>query len=300
MKNGFALNGNMIGLLGGLILSTDSVFIRMMGIENSWLIVALRGICMWGICLLIWTFWRQSRSTIGKPWLTKDNILSTLFFCIASACFVNALNRGNVATVLVIISSTPFISALISRLLFKVAIDRSVMLAALAGIAGVAIVMSGRGLSGDGVANLYALATAVSMALAFIFTSRVSGGSAGLPSLGAMLASLIIMLWPDANMVDSLKVLSLAQYGWVIAEGALIMPLAMGLITLSTRFVSPANAGLFLLLETALAPLWMYLFLGEVPTIHAVIGGSIIIIAVISQSLYARRQVALQDYAGAG
>lgn len=300
MKNGFAINGNMIGLLGGLILSTDSVFIRMMGIENSWLIVALRGICMWGICLLIWTFWRQSRSTIGTPWLTKDNILSTLFFCIASACFVNALNRGNVATVLVIISSTPFISALISRLLFKVAIDRSVMLASLAGIAGVAIVMSGRGLSGDGVANLYALATAVSMALAFIFTSRVSGGSAGLPSLGAMLASLIIMLWPDANMVDSLKLLSLAQYGWVIAEGALIMPLAMGLITLSTRFVSPANAGLFLLLETALAPLWMYLFLGEVPTIHAVIGGAIIIIAVISQSLYARRQVALQDYAGAG
>ncbi|MEI2603684.1 DMT family transporter [Erwinia aphidicola] len=300
MKNGFAINGNMIGLLGGLILSTDSVFIRMMGIENSWLIVALRGICMWGICLLIWTFWRQSRSTIGTPWLTKDNILSTLFFCIASACFVNALNRGNVATVLVIISSTPFISALISRLLFKVAIDRSVMLASLAGIAGVAIVMSERGLSGDGVANLFALATAVSMALAFIFTSRVSGGSAGLPSLGAMLASLIIMLWPDANMVDSLKVLSLAQYGWVIAEGALIMPLAMGLITLSTRFVSPANAGLFLLLETALAPLWMYLFLGEVPTIHAVIGGAIIIIAVISQSLYARRQVALQDYAGAG
>lgn len=300
MKNGFALNGNMIGLLGGLILSTDSVFIRMMGIENSWLIVALRGICMWGICLLIWTFWRQSRSTIGTPWLTRDNILSTLFFCIASACFVNALNRGNVATVLVIISSTPFISALISRLLFKVAIDRSVMLAALAGIAGVAIVMSGRGLSGDGVANFYALATAVSMALAFIFTSRVSGGSAGLPSLGAMLASLIIMLWPDANMVDSLKVLSLAQYGWVIAEGALIMPLAMGLITLSTRFVSPANAGLFLLLETALAPLWMYLFLGEVPTIHAVIGGAIIIIAVISQALYARRQVSLQHYAGAG
>lgn len=300
MKQGFALNGNLIGLLGGLILSTDSVFIRMMGIENSWLIVALRGICMWGICLLIWTFWRQSRTTLGTPWLTRDNVLSTLFFCVASACFVNALNRGNVATVLVIISSTPFISALLSRLLFKVAIDRSVLLAALAGMIGVAIVMTGRGLGTDGMANLYALATAFSMALAFIFTSRVSGGTVGLPSLGAVLASLFIMLWPGSDMVDSLKVLSMAQYGWVIAEGALIMPLAMGLIALSTRFVSPANAGLFLLLETALAPLWMYLFLGEVPTIHAVIGGAIIIIAVVSQSLYARRQLSLQHYAGAG
>jgi len=300
MKSTFAVNGNMIGIMGGVILSTDSVFIRMMGIENSWLIVALRGLCMWGVCLMMWAFWRQSRSTLGTPWLTKDNVLSALFFCIASACFVNALNRGNVATVLVIISSTPFISALITRLFFKVAIDRSVMLASLAGIVGVVIVMSGRGLGHNGIANVYALGTAVSMALAFIFTSRVSGGSAGLPSLGAVLASVLIVLWPDSNMVDSLKVLSAAQYGWVIAEGALIMPLAMGLITLSTRFVSPANAGLFLLLETALAPLWMFLFMDEIPTIQAVIGGAIIIIAVISQTLYARRQVSLQRYADAG
>ncbi|ADP11833.1 conserved uncharacterized protein [Erwinia sp. Ejp617] len=290
MKGSLAVNGNLIGMVGGIILSTDSVFIRLMSIDNSWLIVALRGICMWVICLLVWIFWRQSRSTLGQPWLTRDNLLSTLFFCIASACFVNALNHGNVATVLVIISGTPFISALIARLLFKVAIDRSVMLAALAGIIGVGIVMSGRGMGHDGVANLYALATAISMALAFIFTSRVSGGTAGLPSLGALLASVLIVLGSGSDVVTSLNMLSAAQLGWVMAEGTLIMPLAMGLITLSTRFVSPANAGLFLLLETALAPLWMYLFLGEVPTVQAVIGGAIIIITVMTQSLYARRK----------
>lgn len=290
MKVSLAVNGNIMGMLGGIILSTDSVFIRMMGIDNSWLIVTLRGICMWAVCLLIWACWRQSRSAIGKPWITKDNVLSTLFFCIASACFVNALNRGNVATVLVIISGTPFISALISRVFFKVAIDRSVMLAALAGIIGVAIVMSGRGMGHNGVANLYALATAISMALAFIFSSRVSGGTVGLPSLGALLASVLIVLGNGPDVVSGVKMLSAEQVGWVIAEGVLIMPLAMGLITLSTRLVSPTHAGLFLLLETALAPLWMYLFLGEIPTIQAVIGGAIIIITVISQSIYAGRQ----------
>ncbi|CCP02404.1 membrane protein [Erwinia amylovora Ea644] len=290
MKGSMAVNGNLIGMAGGVILSTDAVFIRLMGINSSWLIVTLRGICMWTICLLIWIFWRQSRSTLGQPWLNRDNLLSTLFFCIASACFVNALNRGNVATVLVIISGTPFISALMSRLLFKVAIDRSVMLAALAGIVGVSVVMSGNSMGHNGVANLYALATAVSMALAFIFTSRVSGGTAGLPSLGALLASVLIVLGSGSDVVISLKMLSAAQLGWVIAEGTLIMPLAMGLITLSTRFVSPANAGLFLLLETALAPLWMYLFLDEEPTVQAVFGGAIIIITVMTQSLYARQK----------
>ncbi|MBK0032147.1 EamA family transporter [Erwinia sp. S43] len=300
MKNALPVNGNLIGIMGGIILSSDSVFIRMMGIENSWLIVALRGIFMWGMCLLVWLLWRKSRSTLGTPWLTQENALSTLFFCISSACFVNALNRGSVATVLVIISSTPFISALISRLFFKMSIDRSVLLASLAGILGVAVVMSGRGVGHSGIANLYALGTAFSMALAFIFTSRVSGGTAGLPSLGAILASVVIVLWSGSDLLESLKMLTPAQYGWSIAEGALIMPLAMGLITLSTRFVSPANAGLFLLLETALAPLWMYLFLDEIPTIHAVIGGAIIILAVVSQTVYARRRVDVQRYADAG
>lgn len=300
MNNRLPLNGNMIGILGGIILSTDSVFIRMMGIADSWLIVALRGVLMWGICLLIWVCWRQSHAVLGTPWLTKDNVLSTLFFCLASACFVNALNRGNVATVLVIISATPFISALISRLFFGIKSDRSVMLAALAAMVGVAIVISGRGVNDSGIANLFALGTAVSMALAFIFSSRVSGGTLALPSLGAVLASLLIALWSGSSLVSGMEQLSAAQVGWVVAEGALIMPLAMGLITLSTRFVSPANAGLFLLLETALAPLWMFLFLGEVPTIQAVIGGGIIIIAVISQSLYARRQGAPAGLADAG
>lgn len=300
MKQHPPVNGNLIGIVGGIILSTDSVFIRMMAIEDSWTIVALRGFFMWGICMAIWLCWRTSRETLGQPWLTRDNLLSTLFFCISSACFINALNRGNVATVLVIISSTPFISALISRLFFSMKIDRSVMLAALAGIVGVVIVMAGRTEGHDGIANVFALGTAVSMALAFIFTSRVKGGTLGLPSLGGLLASLLILIFAGGDVVTNLKTLTATQYAWSLAEGALIMPLAMGLITLSTRYVSPANAGLFLLLETALAPLWMALFLDEMPTIHAVIGGAIIVLAVIFQTVWARRQVTHRRYADAG
>lgn len=300
MKGNTQWNGNMIGILGGVILSTDSLFIRMMNIPDSWTIVVLRGIFMWAVCMLVWACWRRSRHTLGQPWLTKDNTLAALFFCIASACFVNALNRGNVATVLVIISSTPFISALISRVFFNIKSDRNVMVAALAGIVGVIIVMSGRTEGHHALANVFALATAVSMALAFIFTSRIKGGAVGLPSLGGLLASLLIALWMGPELAANLKTLNIAQYGWVLAEGALIMPLAMGLIALSTRYVSPANAGLFLLLETALAPLWMALFMDEMPTIQAIIGGGTIVVAVILQTLHARNQVDQACYADAG
>ncbi len=290
MKRTLTGNGNLIGIAGGLLLSTDSLFIRMMGIDNSWAIVLLRGLFMWVVCLAAWLMWRPARATLGAPWATRDNWLSVLFFCLASAGFVNALNRGNVATVLVIISATPFVSALISRVMFGARLDRGLLTAALAGMVGVAIVMSGRGGQESGLANLFALGTAVSMALAFIYSSRVQGGTLALPSVGGLLAALLVGVFAGGPVQQTLAQMSAAQWGWALAEGALVMPLAMGLITLSTRYVSAANAGLFLLLETALAPLWIWLVLGQAPTGHALIGGVVIVGAVLVNSLRSRRE----------
>src|SRR5476649_1493793 len=281
MSKSTPVNGNLIGILGGIILSTDSVFIRLMSIDNSWMIVMLRGLFMWGLVVLVYLLWPKSRA----------------IFCVASACFVNALNRGSIATVLVIISSTPFVSAIISRLFFGTKIDRGLMMAAIAGMLGVAIVMTGRSEGHDPMANYFALATAVSMALAFIFASKVENGTVGLPSIGGVLASACVVAFTGGSVLQGLPLLTHTQWLWLAIEGAIIMPLAMGLISLSTRFVSPVNAGLFLLLETALAPLWIYLFLHEAPTPQAMIGGCIIVLAVVSQTLRVKRQEALASAA---
>ncbi|CAM3520693.1 hypothetical protein BS639_09130 [Rouxiella silvae] len=293
MSKTSAVNGNLIGIMGGIILSTDSVFIRLMAVDNSWLIVVLRGLLMWAVVFTVWLLVPKSRSVLGVPWITRQNLLSVLFFCASSACFVNALNRGNIATVLVIISSTPFVSAIISRIFFAVKIDRSLMIAALVGMVGVVIVMAGRQSGVDASANYFALATAICMALAFIFASKVENGTLALPSLGGILASIVVPIFAGAGLLPAISALQPQQWLWLTIEGALIIPVAMGLISLSTRYVAPANAGLFLLLETALAPLWIYLFLHEAPTINAVIGGCIIIIAVVSQTLQAKKQAAI-------
>ncbi|MEG3134752.1 DMT family transporter [Rouxiella sp. T17] len=293
MSRTSAVNGNLIGILGGIILSTDSVFIRLMAVDNSWLIVVLRGLLMWAVVFAVWLMVPKSRSVLGVPWITRQNLLSVLFFCASSACFVNALNRGNIATVLVIISSTPFVSAIISRLFFHTKIDRSLMIAAIVGMLGVVIVMAGRQNGADASANYFALGTAVCMALAFIFASRVENGTLALPSLGGILASVIVPMFAGGGLMAAAGALHANQWLWLIIEGALIIPLAMGLISLSTRFVPPSNAGLFLLLETALAPLWIFLFLHEAPTINAIVGGCIIILAVVSQTLQAKKHAAL-------
>ncbi len=56
-------------------------------------------------------------------------------------------------------------------------------------------------------------------------------------------------------------------------------------ITMGSRSVPAAQVPLLALAETALSPLWVWLFVSEVPTTKTLMGGGIILIAVLSQSI---------------
>jgi drug/metabolite transporter (DMT)-like permease len=275
------LYGTSLGIAGGVLLSTDALLIRLMHIEDAWEIVVIRGLLMWATFLAVYCLAPRWRPLIGKPWLTRQNVWPTFFFAIASTTFVNAIAHGEVASVLVIISSTPFLSALLGRAFFSESIDRTMLATASLAMTGVALVIDDAPRGGAFVANCFALTTAVSMALAFLCSSRVDGGSVGLPSLGALVASLFVIVNQHA-LASKIPVLLISERAiWILLEGAFVMPLSLGLLTLSGRFIPPANAGLFLLLETALAPFWIWIVFNERPALQVIAGGAVTVSAVL-------------------
>lgn len=275
------LYGTSLGIAGGVLLSTDALLIRLMHIEDAWEIVVIRGLLMWTTFVVVYCLAPRWRPLIGKPWLTRQNVWPTFFFAIASTTFVNAVAHGEVASALVIISSTPFLSALLGRAFFSEPIDRAMLATATLAMIGVALVIDDAPRGGAFAANYFALATAVSMALAFLCSARVEGGSVGLPSLGALVASLLVIVSQHA-LASKIPVLLISERAiWILLEGAIVMPLSLGLLTLSARFVPPANAGLFLLLETALAPLWIWIAFNERPALQIIAGGAVTVSAVL-------------------
>lgn len=290
MTNSNNFRGSCIGIAGGLLLSIDPLLIRLMRIDDAWVIVILRGLLMWSMFLLIYVLVPRWRPIIGKPWPTRRNLAATVLFAIASITFINALAHGAVATVLVIISSTPFISALLARALFSEMLDRAMLVAATIGLCGVAVVMADAPYGGSTKANYFAIATAVSMALAFLCSSRVEGGTVGLPSLGAVVASLLVICLQLTSLDDIPKLLAPTYGVWTLVEGAIIMPLSLGLLALSTRYIAASNTGLFLLLESALAPFWIWSMFDEKPGAQVMLGGAIIIGAVLFHFVYTNRR----------
>ena len=62
--------------------------------------------------------------------------------------------------------------------------------------------------------------------------------------------------------------------------------LALGFIciTIGSRTTASATVGLLMLMETLCGPLWVWLFLNEIPPLSVFIGGAIIISAIILKS----------------
>jgi drug/metabolite transporter (DMT)-like permease len=280
------MKGSLLGIAGGLIISLDALLIRLMQIDNAWTLVALRGGLMWVALVVTYCCMPRMRGTLGKPWPTRRSIGAVLCYAVSAVTFVLALLNGPVAMVLVIISSTPFMTALFAWLLFGERAHPSMLVAAAFGMLGVLIVVLGEPPSVSRGSDYYALATALSMALALVLSARVEGGTVGLPSIGGAVAAICVGLLVPSSLA-SLHTLNFWHNGlWLLVEGAVVIPLSMGLITLSTRFVAASSAGLFLLLETALGPLWIWAAFGESPSAAAALGGAIIISAVIGHFIY--------------
>ena len=55
-------------------------------------------------------------------------------------------------------------------------------------------------------------------------------------------------------------------------------------MTIGTKTTKSVTVGLLMLLETIFAPVWVWIFLNEVPPLSVFIGGGVIISAVILKS----------------
>ena len=113
--------------------------------------------------------------------------------------------------------------------------------------------------------------------VAISYNPRINSVSAiGLGSLLAAAFSYFMGAEPITPSVNDFLILGL--------NGGLILPVAMGLITFGPKLISAAEVSLIMLLETALGPLWVWYVLSEQPTMQTLIGGSLVLGAIIANA----------------
>jgi drug/metabolite transporter (DMT)-like permease len=197
---------------------------------------------------------------------------------IASAGFIAALNHTSVARVLFILAVAPVLAALLARVTLGEPITRRTAMAMALALAGVAVMLGAPGegnLAGDGLSFLVALAFAL-MIVITRWRRDVSMAPATCLSQAILVAVFLPFAAPGGISADDV--------GWLAALGIGQIGLGFALLTVGARLIPAAQVGLITLLEVVLGPVWVWLALDERPGTLTLVGGAIVIVAILIQT----------------
>ena len=196
----------------------------------------------------------------------------------ASGSFIAALNHTSVARVLFILAVAPVLAALLSRATLGEPITRRNFQAMALALAGVTLMLGAPGegsLAGDGLSFVAALAFAV-----MIVITRWRHDVSMTPATCLSQAILVAAFLPFASP---------GQIGgedivWLAALGIGQIGLGFALLTVGARLIPAAQVGLITLLEVVLGPVWVWLALDERPSTLTLVGGAVVIVAIVIQT----------------
>jgi len=274
MDSSSHLRGVATVVAGVVIISFDALLVRLAGVDG-WNVSFWRGLFM-GVSMFLAT---RLRGGVREP-LHRGYWLAALLMAASSLALVLAFTLTRAANAVVILSMSPLFAALTSRIFLKERCPLRTWVAIALCIAGVVAVMAGSmgggNLVGDGLALLSTLFIGgyFTVFRRYPEVSRVRVISLG----GFLLAGAAVGL---ATPLD----LPAVSYGWLALAGLAQMPLAMVLLTSGTRFLPAAEVSLFILLETILAPIWVWLVIGEVPPQSTLLGGVLIVATLVGHTL---------------
>jgi drug/metabolite transporter (DMT)-like permease len=195
--------------------------------------------------------------------------------------FIPALQLTSVSNVAVIIATGPFVAAALAWIWLREAARTTTLIASLVALIGVAIIVGNpvdvSDINGISLTCLMTLAIAV-MTVAVRRYKQTSMVAAA--ALSNFLASLVSI--PFAHgiaSVSSTDIFILAMFGF------LQVALGLTLFVIGSRLLPSGQASLISTLETPLMPFWVWLAFQEIPSSRALIGGALVMGAVLADIL---------------
>ena len=269
------LKGLIITVIGVLVVTPDSLLIRLID-ADSWTVIFWRNsLSGFAIQLGLFLYYRRDfpKKMLGIGWA---GVVMGIIWALGTFCFIYSIQNTLVANTLFIVSTSPIFAALIAWLVLREAVTRRTWLTIAFSLAGIAIIAFGSiGEDGQGTieGDLAALGTALAVAISFSIARRNRTVSM-IPALGlsSVIAGLIAFPFaaPLAESAD--KIIP------IILVGLLVAPIGASLMVIGPRYLPAADVSLLLLLEAVLGPLWVWWMLDEFPGNYTLIGGAFVLL----------------------
>lgn len=279
--------GAAYALFAGLLWSFIGLVVRQVESADTWQILLYRSLAALPVVAGLIAVKKQSQ-TLNFQDDAWPTIIAALCAATATISMMIALHHTTVANTLLLISTAPLWSSAIARITLKERISARTLLCIPLALGGVMIMIEGQIVRGVAYGELAALISAASFA---IFTVLLRYGS-------------------HRNMLPALclgdAITGLVAFGVIVGTGSAVMIPAQDILlcvflgsffygvgwvayVYASKWLASAKMTMFALTEVALGPIWVWIFIDEVPQRSTLIGGVVIIVAIILQSLPEQR-----------
>jgi len=279
-------NGRAAGvafmLLAGLCLSLSGLIVRSVETASAWQVMFYRAIGMIAVLLVILAAKERGRVLAPFRAMGWSGLFIASVLASSLILYLFALTLTAVANVMFVISAGPFFAAVLGWIILKERVAALTWAAIAAAVVGMGIMFADGFASGKPVGLIVALGAAVTYALVFVLLRRFRHLDM-LPALivAAVIAGIVSLAAADGIAISRHDMLLALFMGAVQSAGG------FGFIMLGARRVRAAEGALLLLDEPILAPIWVWIFVNEVPSTVALFGGAIVFCAVVAQALAA-------------
>ena len=265
--------------------SLAGILVRLIEAAGGWQILFYRSLAFLAAMLLFIAYRHRGRTVAAFTGVGGTGLAISLCLTGAFIAFIFALLQTTVANVVFTVSLSPFFAALFAWLLMRETVAPATFAAMVLSLAGISL-MFGDGLAAGTLAgNLLALASCLCYSAALV-AMRKGRSVDMIPAVclaGIGSAAIAAILAPDLSI-------SRHDLGITALLGVAQLALQYILVTTATRFVPAAEVALIGRLTLIMAPLWVWIGVGEVPSVLTLAGGAIILTAVTGQGVFALRR----------
>ncbi len=270
-------------IVASICWSSGGILVRALSINDAWEIVFWRSLFMTlfvaGVLLVMHgRRMPQAVAAVGRPGLVAGLFLAGTFFF-----FIGSLTRTTVANTFVLMSISPFLAAIAGRILLGERVPARTWAAMAIAFAGIVVMFADSLDAGRFSGNLLALGVSCCFAGQLTVLRKYHARIDMLPQVMiAGVASLVV-----AGILAPPFAASPRDLGFLALMGCVQLGTGCLLATAASRSLSATELGLLALLEPILGPLWVWALMGEAPGRSALLGGAIVLTAVVANEAFA-------------
>ena len=276
----FKMPGYILVFLGSVTLSFGGLIVKSFEGATLWQILFWRSVffCFVIIIFLSITYKRdffKSLTKSGIPGLIGGLILGCGFFS-----YVFAMYNTTVANANFIIQTQTLFLAIFGYLVLKETISKITLASIILAISGITLMLGDSLASGQMLGNLVAFIMPISFAVLIIIIRKYPNVDMIPLQLVAGIVAMIIG-YIVAGRID----ISLHDIFLGFLAGFFQVGLGFIFITIGARTTPSAVVGIIMMSEAIFGPIWAWIFINEQPPFIVLIGGSIVLFAVLLQFL---------------